>query len=78
MTEALLAVKQAANGQAQLLGLVQELRSQIAVGKVPEVSTVVEGEGDGQQLGLVAAVAGQSESRDTADINGGSCLLYTS
>ena len=71
VTEALLAVEQAANGQAQLLGLVQELRSQIAVGKVPEVSAVVEGEGDGQELRLVAAVAGQSESRDTADINGG-------
>ena len=70
VTEALLAVEQAANGQAQLLGLVQELRSQIAVGEVPEVSAVVEGEGDGQQLRLVAAVAGQSESRNTADIDG--------
>ena len=32
---------------------------------------VLEGEGDGQQLGLVAAVAGQCESRDTAHIDGG-------
>ena len=62
VTEALLAVEQAANGQAQLLGLVQELRCQIAVGEVPEVCAVVEGKGDGQQLRLVAAVAGQSES----------------
>ena len=70
VTEALFAVEQAANGQTQFLGLVQEVGSQIAVGEVPEVSTVVKGEGDGQQLGLVAAVAGQCESRDTADVDG--------
>ena len=70
MTEALLAVEHAADGQAQLLGLVQELRCQIAVGKVPEVCAVLKGEGDAQQLGLVAAVAGQCESRDTADVDG--------
>ena len=37
VTEALFAVEQAADGQAQLLGLVQELRCQIAVSEVPEV-----------------------------------------
>ncbi len=53
VTEALFAVEDTTNGQAQLLGLVQELRCQIAVGEVPEVCAVLEGEGDGQQLGLV-------------------------
>ena len=46
VTEALLAVEDTTNGQAQLLGLVQELRCQIAVGKVPEVCAVLKGEGD--------------------------------
>ena len=71
VTEALLAVEDTTNGQTQLLGLVQELRCQLAVGEVPEVCAVLEGEGDGQQLGLVAAVAGQCESGDTADVDGG-------
>ena len=67
VTEALFAVAQA---QIQLLGLVQEILSQIAVGEVPEMLLVDEGVGDGQQLGLVAAVAGQRESGDTGDIDG--------
>ena len=70
MTEALFAVAQAAQAQIQILGLLQEFLSQIAVGEVPEVLLVDEGVGDGQELGLVAAVAGQRESGDTGDVNG--------
>ena len=46
VTEALLAVEDTTNGQTQLLGLVQELRCQLAVGEVPEVCAVLKGEGD--------------------------------
>ena len=55
VAEALLAVEDAADGQTQLLRLVQELRSEVAVCEVPEVCAVLKGEGDAQQLGLVAA-----------------------
>ena len=70
MTEAFLAVEHAADRQAQLLRLVEELGGQIRVGKVPEMRPVLEGEGDGQQLGLVATVAGQCESGNTGHIDG--------
>jgi hypothetical protein len=40
VTEAFLAVAEAAQGQADLLGLVQELLGQLAVGELPEVILV--------------------------------------
>lgn len=53
VTEALFAVEDTTNGQAQLLGLVQELRCQLAVGEVPEVCAVLEGEGMDSSLDLL-------------------------
>ena len=68
VTEAFLTVADAAQGQADLLGLVQELLGQLAVGELPEMLLIDEGVGDGQKAGLVAAVLGQSESGDTAEV----------
>ena len=68
VTEAFLTVADAAQGQADLLGLVQELLGQFAVGELPEMLLIDEGVGDGQKAGLVAAVLGQSESGDTAEV----------
>ncbi len=70
MTEALLAVEDAPQGQADLLGLVEELGSQLAVGEGPPVVAVLKGEGEGEQHGLLSLVAGQGEGGDTAHVDG--------
>ena len=70
VAEALLAVEDAADGQAQLLGLVQEVGGQVAVGKVPPVLTADEGVGQAEQHGLLAAVAGQGKGRDAGQVDG--------
>ena len=70
MTEAFFAVADAAQGQAHGLGLGQEFLSQLAVGEIPEMLAADEGVGDGQQLGFVAAVGGELERGETADVHG--------
>ena len=70
MAEALLAVEDAADGQAQLLGLVQEVGGEVGVGEVPPVLTGDEGVGQAEQHRLFAAVAGQGEGRDAGDVDG--------
>ena len=70
MTEALLAVADAAQGQTDGLGLSQEVGSQGAVGELPEVLAAHEGVGDGEQHGLLAAIAGQCERGDAGDVHG--------
>ena len=55
VTEALFAVEDAPQGQADLLGLSQELGSQVGVDEGPEVVTAGPGVGDGQQGSLLAA-----------------------
>ena len=70
MTEAFLAVHEAAQRQAHLLRLSQEILRQVAGSEVPEVSAVGEGVRDVQQGRLFAAVAGQGERGDTGDVNG--------
>ena len=70
VTEALFAVEDAPQGQADLLGLVQELSSQLGVSESPEVVAAGPGVGDGQQGSLLAAIGGQSKRGDTGDIDG--------
>lgn len=70
VTEALLAVEDAADGQAQLLRLIEELGSQLGVGEVPEMIAVDEGEGDGQQLRLLRAVAVQRKGGNAGHVDG--------
>src|SRR5699024_447764 len=70
VAEALLAVEDAANGQAQLLGLVQEVGGEVGVGEVPPVLTADEGVGQAEQHRLLAAVAGKGESRETGQVDG--------
>ena len=69
MAEAFLAEEDAPHRQTQLLGLVQELLSKIAVGKVPEVLAALKGEGKGAQHGLLHAVGVQREDGDSRDVD---------
>ena len=71
MTEAFLAVAQAAQGQADGLGLIQEFLGQIAVREVPEMIAVFEHIGQAQQGRLGAAVLAQREGGDAADVGHG-------
>ena len=71
MTEAFLAIHEAAQRQTHLLRLSQELLRQVAAGEVPEVLAAREGVRDGEQGRLAAAVAGQGERGDTGDVDGG-------
>lgn len=69
MTEALLAVENATDGQADFLRLAQEFLCEVRAGEVPPMLAALPSVGYGEQLCLVAAVAGQSESGNTGHIN---------
>ena len=69
MAEALLTIEQASHTRAVVMRLKQEFRSQIRGREIPEMIPVHKGVGNGQQHGLLAAVAGQCKCRDTGHIN---------
>ena len=71
MTEAFFAVAQAAQRQADGLGLVEEFLGQVAGGEIPEVLAVFKHIGQGEQGGLGAAILAQREGGDTADVGHG-------
>ena len=76
MTEAFLAVVQASYAKSVVMRFNEELRSQLAVSKLPEVVTVCKCIRNGQKHGLLSAVACQGKCGNTGNINGASAAQH--